>query len=321
MKKLFLSLIVSVCTFGAVSAQDLGQVAEMYNAAAALLNEGQKAEALTQFESVLNAATALGESGAEIANNCKGIIPSLYMSVAKGLANENNIDKALETFKKAIETAKNFGDEATVAEAEGIIASLKGNQMMNAANALLNSKQFAEAAAAYGEIIAIDPNNANAYLRQGMALNSTGKFDEAITSLEKAVELLGGNEAQVKAAKKQLSNAFLKKANGAYKAKEMKDALEFALKSAEYDDNANAHMIAGNAAAAAKQNKIAAENYEAYLAISPNAKNKAQIIYQLATALMGMGDNAKACGYFKEIAQDEKFGEAARYQLTVLKCN
>ena len=101
----------------------------------------------------------------------------------------------------------------------------------------------------------------------------------------------------------------------------MKDALEFAGKSAEYVDNANAHMIAGNAASASKQNKIAAEHYEAYLAISPNAKNKNQIIYQLGTALMGMGDNAKACGYFKQIAQDEKFGEAARYQLTVLKCN
>jgi hypothetical protein len=32
------------------------------------------------------------------------------------------------------------------------------------------------------------------------------------------------------------------------------------------------------------------------------------------------GQNGEACGYFKEIAQDPKWGEAARYQLTVLKC-
>ena len=44
-------------------------------------------------------------------------------------------------------------------------------------------------------------------------------------------------------------------------------------------------------------------------------------MYQLGTALAAIGDNAKACGYFKEISKDEKFGEAARYQLTVLKCN
>jgi len=321
MKKLFLTLIVSVCTLGAATAQDLGQVTEMYNAAAALLNEGQKAEALTQFEAVLNAANALGEAGADVAKNCKGVIPSLYMSVAKGYANENNIDQAVETLKKAIDVAKNFGDEATAAEADGLIASLKSSQLMTAANAFLNNKQFAEAAAAYKEIIAADPSNAAAYLRQGMALNSIGNYNDAIASLDKAVELFGDDAAQVTAAKKQLSNAFLKKANAEYKAKNMKDALEFAQKSAEYIDNANAHMIAGNAATALKQNKIAAENYEAYLALSPNAKNKAQIIYQLATAVMGMGDNAKACGYFKEIAQDEKFGEAARYQLTVLKCN
>ena len=321
MKKLFLTLIATVCTFSAAMAQDLGQVTEIYNAAAELLNAGQKAEALTKFEAALTAANALGEAGNEVAANCKGIIPSLYISVAKGLANDNNIDSAIETLKKGIEVAKSYGDDASATEAEGLVTSLKGNQMMTAANAFLNTKQFAEAAAAYKEIIAVDPTNATAYLRQGMALNSIGNFDEAILSLDKAVELFADDAANTAAAKKQLSNAFLKKANGVYKEKNMKDALEFAQKSAEYLDNANAHMIAGNAASALKQHKIAAENYEAYLALIPNAKNKVQIIYQLGTALMSMGDNAKACGYFKEIAQDEKFGEAARYQITTLKCN
>lgn len=178
MKKLFLTLIATVCTLGAVSAQDLGQVTEMYNAAAALLNEGQKAEALTQFEAVLSAATALGETGNEVANNCKGIIPSLYVSVAKSYANENNIDKAIETFKKAAEVAKNFGDDATATEAEGLISTLKSNQMMNAANAFLKNKQFEEAVAAYKEITDVDPTNATAFLLQGTALNSLAKFED-----------------------------------------------------------------------------------------------------------------------------------------------
>ncbi len=321
MKKLLLSLIVTACTMGFVSAQDLAQVTEMYNAAAVLLNDGNKAEALAQFEKALEAANALGEEGVEVANNCKGIIPDLYVSIAKGFANDNDIPKAIELFNKAAEVAKAFGNTEVAEEAEGLISTLKATQLLANANTLLNNKQFAEAAAAYKEITDMDPTNAVAFLRQGMALSNAGSYDEAIEALTKAQELYAEDEANLKTVKRQLSNAFLRKANGALKTKNWKDALEFGQKSAENFDSANAQKIIGTAASQLKQNKIAAEAFEAYLALNPNAKDKVQTIYQLGTALAAIGENAKACGYFKEIAQDEKFGEAARYQLTQLKCN
>ena len=321
MKKLLLSLIVTACTMGFVSAQDLGQVTEMYNAAAVLLNDGNKAEALAQFEKALEAANVLGEEGAEIANNCKSIIPELYVSIAKGFANDNDIPKAIELFNKAVEVAKAFGDTKVAEEAEGLISTLKATQLLANANTLLNNKQFAEAAAAYKEITDMDPTNAVAFLRQGMALSNSGNYDEAVEALTKAQELYAEDEANLNTVKRQLSNAFLRKANAALKEKNWKDALEFGQKSAENFDSANAQKIVGTAASQLKQNKIAAEAFEAYLALSPNAKDKVQTIYQLGTALAAIGENSKACGYFKEIAQDEKFGEAARYQLTQLKCN
>lgn len=321
MKKIFISLIILVCAMGVSSAQDLEKVTEMYNAAAALLNEGKKADAAVQFEQALEAANALGEAGSAVAQNCKNILPQLYVSVAKGLAGAKEIDKAIEMLQKAISTGKDYNDTMSVEEAEGLITSLKANQMMTNANNLFNTKQFAEAAAAYKEIAEFDPSNANAILRQGMALSNLGDFDSAIGCLTAALEKFEGNESQLTLVKKQLSNTFLKKSNGALKEKDYKSALESAQKSVEFGDNANAQKIIGNAATQLKQNKIAAEAFEAYLALKPNANDKVQTIYQLATALMNMGDNAKACGYFKEIAQDEKFGEAARYQLTVLKCN
>ncbi|MBQ9475979.1 MAG: tetratricopeptide repeat protein [Bacteroidales bacterium] len=321
MKKLLLTLIATACTMGFAYAQDLGQVTEMYNAAAALLNEGNKAEALAQFEKALDAANVLGEEGAEVAKNCKGIIPDLYVSVAKGFANENNIAKAIELFNKAVEVGKLYGQDAVAAEAEGLISSLKATQLLANANSLLNAKQFAEAAAAYKEITDMDPTNAVAFLRMGMAYNNSGNLDEAIEALNKAQELYADDATNLAAVKRQLSNAFVRKANTALKAKDWKNALEFGQKSAENLDNANAQKIIGTAASQLKQNKIAAEAFEAYLALNPNAKDKVQTIYQLGTALAAIGENAKACGYFKEIAQDEKFGEAARYQLTTLKCN
>ena len=322
MKKLLLTLIITVSTMGLAAAQDLGTVTEMYNAAAALLNEDKKVDALAQFEQALEAANALGEEGVEVANNCKGIIPNLYVSIAKGFANENNLPKAIELLNKAAEVAKKFGNDAVVAEAEGLVSSLKGTQLLANANALLNAKQFAEAAAAYKEITDMDPTNGIAFLRQGMALSNGGNYDDAITCLDKAAELFAEDAVNLDMTKKQLSNAFLRKANTAFKAKNWKDALEFAQKSAENNaNNPSAQKIIGNAASQLKQNKIAAEAFEAYLALSPQAKDRVQTIYQLGTALAAIGDNAKACGYFKEIAQDEKFGEAARYQLTTLKCN
>ena len=321
MKKLFISLIIAVCAMGVSNAQDLEKVTEMYNAAANALGMGSKADALAQFETVLTAANALGESGAAVAKNCKDVIPQLYISVAKGLANENNIAGAIEKLEKAVVTGKEYNDTMTVDEATGLIATLKSNQLMKSANELFNAKKFAEAAAAYKEIAAVDPTNATAILRQGMSLSSAGDLDGAIECLTTSLEKFEGNESQLTLVKKQLANTFLKKANNSLKAKDFMAALEDALKSAEYGNTANAQKIIGTAASQLKQNKIAAEAFESYLALKPNASDKVQTIYQLGTAYMSLGDNSKACSYFKEIAQDEKFGEAARYQITQLKCN
>ncbi|MCQ2138455.1 MAG: tetratricopeptide repeat protein [Bacteroidales bacterium] len=321
MKKLFISLCIAVCAMGVANAQDLEKLTEMYNAAATALTAGNKAEALPQFEQVLAAATALGETGNDIANNCKNVIPQLYVSVAKALANNKELDKAIEMLQKAITTGKEYNDQLTAEEAEGLISTLKANAMMTNANNLFNEKKYAEAAEAYKEIAAMDPTNATAVLRQGMALSSAGNFDASIECLTAALEKFADNESQLNLVKKNLANTFLKKSNGLLKTKDWKGALEAAQKSAEYGDSANAQKIIGNAASQLKQNKVAAEAFEAYLALKPNAGDKVQTIYQLATALMAMGDNAKACGYFKEIAEDPKFGEAARYQITQLKCN
>lgn len=317
MKKLFVALFITFLSANLASAQDVAQAAEIYNNAAQALNAGNNIEALTQFQQALDMAVALGEAGAEVAGNCKGIIPSLTLKIAKGYANDQDIATAIEYLEKAVKAGTEYGDTATAEEATGLIGTLKSQAAMAKANDLLNAKDFAGAVAAYKEVLAVDPANSTAQMRIGMALNATGDFDGAIAAFEEAAK----DESQAAAAKKQISKVYLKKASAAFKVKDNKNALDAAQKSAEYDNNANAQKIAGHAALALKQNKIAADAYEAYLALSPNAKDKVQIIYQLGSAYVGLGDNAKACSYFKEIADDAKFGEAARYQITNLKCN
>ena len=321
MKRIFLTLLISLFAIGISNAQDLAQLTEVFNNAATLLNNGQKEEALTGFEQAMASAAILGEEGLEIANSCKGIIPDLALSIAKGYYNSQNIPAAIAAFEKAAELATTCGNDLIAEEAKNLIVNIQSAQLMASANALFNEKRYEEAVEAYKAILETNPDNGAVLMRLGMSQMRTGDLDGAIANLENAAEKLAGDAAQVAAIEKQMSNAYVTKANNAIKAKDYKAALENAQKSAEKSDNANAQRIIGTAALQLKQNKLAVEGFEAYLALNPEAKDKNQIIYQLGVACAGAGDNAKACGYFKEIASDPKFGEGARYQLTVLKCN
>jgi len=311
MKKILLTIVVALCTMGISAAQDLEKATELYNNAAAAI-ENSKAEAIDLFQQALDMAGKLGEEGQEIVNQCKGIIPKLYISLAKELVNEKKLDEAVAKFKEAIKIGKELGDDEVADEAKTLIPQIQ----LADANSLLNAKDYEGAVAAYQKVIDSDPENGAAHLRKGQALVALGKLDDAVKSFE-----LASKNGEEDAAAKQLSNTYVKKAVACQKAKDMKGALENAQKSTQYVDNANAQKIIGISASSLKQNKVAAEAFEAYLSMSPEAKDKNQIIYQLATALVATGDNAKACGYFKQIAQDAKFGEAARYQITTLKCN
>jgi len=311
MKKLVLAICAIVCSAGLASAQDLETVAGVYNKAAETI-ESNKAEAITLFEQALQQATALGEDGNDLVSKCKDILPKLYVSLGKELAADKNMDSAIEKLQKAAELAAEYGD----AESEGDAKTLIPQLLMSEAGSLLNAKDFAGAAAAYQKVINVDPENATAFLRMGQALANSDNADAAVEAFEQASAL-----GQKDAAAKQLGNLYLKKAAASQKAKDMKSALEFAQKSAEYADTPNAQKLIGTVALQLKQDKVAADAFEAYLALSPDAKDKVQITFQLATALMNAGDNSKACGYFKAVSQDAQFGEGARYYLTQLKCN
>ena len=312
MKKILVTFVAALCMLGIASAQDMEKATELYNNAAAAI-ETNKAEAVALFEQALEMADKLGDEGAEIVSQCKGIIPKLYISLGKEFVGENNLAEAVARFQKAIEVGEAYGDATVVEEAKELIPQI----MMKEANGLLNDKNFEGAAAAYQKVIDADPTNGQAHLRKGMALSSLGKVDDAIKSFELASE-----NGQEEAAAKQLSNIYVKKAVACQKAKDNKGMLENAQKSTQYVDNANAQKLIGLSAKELKQYNVASDAFEAYLSMNPKAMEKEpQIVYYLGDCLVKAGDNAKACGYFQKIAQDPKMGEAARYQITTLKCN
>ena len=309
MKKIFMFFAAVAMAAGIASAQDINSVTETYNNGAMELEMGNKEAALGYFQAALTAAEALGEEGMQIADNCKSTIPVLMESIAKDYIKAQMYDAAIEQLNKTIEVCNTLGNAAQADECKTLIYQT----LMAKGNDLINAKDFAAAIEVYNQIMAADPTNAMASLRLGMAYGATGNTEAA-----EAAYLVAAQNGQEKNAYKQLSNLFVKKAAAVLKTKNYEEAIEFALKSNEYLENATAMKVAGTAASALQKNEDAIVYLEKYLELSPNAKDAAQMKYTIAATAQVLGDKAKAKEYYQQILSDPKFGPTAKQMLESL---
>ena len=308
MKKIFMFFAAVVMAAGIASAQDINSVTETYNNGAMELEMGNKEAALGYFQAALTAAEELGEEGMQIAENCKNTIPVLMGSIAKDLIKAEQFDAALEQLNKTIEACNTLG----TGSAEEY-KSLINQTLMAKGNELINNKDFAGAIEVYNQIMAEDPTNAMASLRLGMAYGATGNTEAA-----EAAYLVAAQNGQEKNAYKQLSNLLVKQAAAVLKTKKYAEAIELALKSNEYLENATAMKVAGTAASALQKNEEAIQYLEKYLELSPNAKDASQMKYTIAATAQVMGDKEKAKTYYQQILSDPKFGPTAKQMLESL---
>ncbi len=309
MKKIILFFASVAMAAGIASAQDINSVTETYNNGAMELEMGNKEAALGYFQAALTAAEELGEEGMQIADNCKMTIPVLMSSIAKDYIKAEMYDEAIEQLNKTIETAELFGNTAEADEAKALI----NQTLMAKGNALINAKDYEGAIAVYNQIMAAEPTNAMASLRLGMAYGATGNTEAA-----EAAYLVAAENGQEKNAFKQLSNLFVKKAAAVLKTKNYAEAIELALKSNEYLENATAMKVAGTAASALQKNEEAILYLEKYLELSPNAKDAAQMKYTIAATAQVIGDKEKAKTYYQQLLSDPKFGPTAKQMLESL---
>jgi len=309
MKKIILFFASVMMAAGVASAQDINSVTETYNNGAMELEMGNKEAAIGYFQAALTAAEELGEEGAQIAENCKSYIPVLMGSIAKDLIKADQFDAAIEQLNKTIEVANLYGNAEVVEDAKTLIPQV----LMSKAGDMLNAKNFAGAAETYQQVVAADTTNGMAALRLGMALGALGKNAEAENAY-----LLAARNGQEKQAMKQLSNTYVKQAAAALKAKKYQEAVDAALKSNGYLENATAMKVAGTAASQLKKNEDAVAYLEKYLQLSPNAKDAAQMNYTIAALAQTMGNKEKAKTYYQKIVNDPKFGPTAQEMLKSL---
>lgn len=309
MKKIAMLFAAAAMTVSVAFAQDINAVAEIYNNGAMELEMGNKEAAIQYFQTAITEAEALGEAGAEIIENCKMTIPIVMISLANDFIDADNYDAAMEWLTKAEEAANLYGDADKAADA----AAKKSQVLMKKASELLKAKDYANAIVAYEQIMAADPTNGRAALQMGQAYNASGNQQKA----EEAFAIAAAN-GQEKQANKQLSNLYVKKASAALKAKNNQEAYDFAMKSNEYLENANAYKIAGQCAMALGKTAEGLPLLEKYLELSPNAKDANQMKFNIAATAQKLGDKEKAKAYYEQVLADPKFGPSAQKQIEAL---
>lgn len=310
MKRFFFTAIAALCAAATMAAQDMSQATDTYNNGASSLSLGDNEGALAYFQQALTLGEACGEEGADIVNDCKDIIPKIYLQIAKDKIGADDFDNAIVQLQKAIETAKGYSNnQETIDEATDLIPKV----YLSKANNMLNDKKFAEAAELYKQVISLDPANGMAFLRLGMAYGAAGNIAEAENAYLEAAK--NGQESN---AYKQLSNIYVKLAAANLKAKKYDDAITNAVKSNEYQENATALKVAGQAASQLNKNDDAIKYFEKYIEISPNAKDGSAICCTIAVLAQQSGNKEKAIEYYQKIVSDPQYGTTAKQQLEAL---
>ena len=309
MKKIFLLFTAAALSAGMVFAQDINQATENYNNGAMELNMGNNDAAITYFQTALEMAEALGEEGAEVAANCRNIIPAIYLSSAKEQIKAENYDMAVEQLNKAIEAAGKYENPEVADDANALMPQV----YLSKGNGFLQAKNFPEAEVAYQKAIELDPANGMAYFRLGQVLASQNKVAEA-----EAAYVQAAANGQEKNANKQLSTMFVKLAQAASKAKKYQETIEYAAKSNQYLENANAYRFAASASQQLGKNDDCIANYVKYLELSPNAKDAAGVKFTIAALYQQGGDKAKAKEYYQMVSTDPQYGPSAQEQLKTL---
>ena len=310
MKRLFVAVAAFALAAGIASAQDYNAAVEAFNMGAQTL-ETNKVEALAQFKSALAQFEACEEEDAvEMVAKCKEIIPQTILSIAKEQINNAEYDEAVATLKEAVEVAKGYGIDEVAADATELIP----NAWSRKGAALLKAKDFAAAAAAFKEVVAINPEDGQSQLLLGQALMQAGDNNAAVTALEAAAA--AGKAEQ---ANKLLSNIFLKEGMALVKANKSAEAIEVLEKANTYLENANAYKLIASANTKLGKSKAAIDAYKKYLEVDPEAKDAADVMFTIAATAQKAGDKNTAIEYYKKLSSNAKYAAQAAQQLGVLQ--
>jgi len=248
-------------------------------------------------------------------------LPNLYLRKANQINATGDRPAFLKALEATVAVAEKYNDATTKEVAEKNIPQLYF--AIGAAD--FQAQKFEEAIKSLDQAIARDPNMAMAYFVRGAcyrSLKDDAKMEENYRlAIEKGTET---NDARaVQQARSQLVSIFNNAGATAQRAQRWDDAIAAFSKTIEIDSgNSDAYYSLSACYNSKKSWNDAISTGEKALELRSGGDAKALdgVYYQLATAYAGKNDNAKACEYFKKVA-NEPFLVGAKYQIeTVLKC-
>lgn len=312
-------LIAGFCaiTFNA-SAQTLKEATELYNSTAQTYKQDYPT-GIANFNKVLEMCTAIGEGSEEIRTNTEDLMPQVYFEYAMSLYKKKDLQGTLNN----LETSEAMATKYNKAEIKNRVEKTLPKLYVVMGTTKLKEGKFDEALTNYNKALQFNPNLIDAQVNITATYQKMENEEMMVESLLKTIELAKKlNKIDIADnANERLKNIYLKKAEEARVAKNYDLAIANYEKTILYDStNAIVYRNYSNAC-------FLSEKWDRTITIASKAielnkatdMEKADIYNELATAYHKLNNIEKACEYFKKAA----FGESkpnADYQIKTLKC-
>jgi tetratricopeptide (TPR) repeat protein len=317
--KLAISL-VGIFLAGELAAQTIDEAKSLYNEGGTAMQEGNTEIAVQKFADCLTMCETLYEEqedleAEELSNNIKPILPKLYLQLARTKAKEKDLSGGLDYAAKAKNSAHQYGDEATVAEASDLASKL--NYAIGLSN--YKAEKLDDALIYLNSAIKEDNNNLKAHYLKVVVLKTKEDESALIEATKQMMAINSQDENTVKAIS-TTGNYFYNKGVLAKQSSQYEQAIAYINTSLEYSKgNADAYYILTSVYNSKSDWAKAISSANEGLKCEA-AGNEARFYFELGNSYLGKGDNTAACNAYSKVIAGE-YLEAAKYQIEhVVKC-
>lgn len=301
------------------SAQTVKEAVEAYNTGASMLKDNPEG-ALVKLYQALEISNELDSDGQETKLLAQSLIPKAHQQLAMTFYKDKKLIETLDQLEKARKTAKEYGDNGTLARVDKIIPQLY-NQM---GNSEYREEQFEKAIEFYQKAIEVKADYPDPFLGISLSYEKLANYDSMLEFLKKTIEVANSVNDRSKAddAQKKAKGYLLITGDAAQKGKKYDEAIELFTKILEFDqtDGLIYFILARNYSELKNWDKVI-ENSKLALENTNGNFDKTDVYYQMGAAYQSLGKNTDACQAFSN-ALSGKNSAAAEYQMKeVLKCN
>lgn len=317
-----ISILVMALFTLSLNAQTINEVIESFNAGAAEVTAGNYESAITNFESTIEQATALGAEGDEMKAKAEMQIPQLYYRMAMDTYKAKDIPGAIIKFEETVAACDKYGNDDVKGKSLKYLPPLYNSN----GNSQLKAGDFEGAIASFDKAVEYQPDYARAIYGKGLVYRKQKDQDNMVATLEQAIEV-GNNadpvdEKTVAAATKILKDGYVNAGKLAFKDENYADAISNFESSFKYDpEDAEVYYLICVCHGRQDEFEKAVESGTKALEYEEDdVDKKARIYYELGNAYVKLVEYDKACAAFNNCLV-EPYTASVQHQIdNVLKC-